>query len=253
GVPGVRSCWCPRPPGLPRLPFAARVRSARRGGTRCLGTSSPRAAIELDEPSFLWRRLVGAPAPGANSVVCLVARWASPPAAPRTSWCSSLPGQRSKRLDERAPATPWTSWCSSLPGICPAPCSVELHYPQFLRHAEDDVLLAAGQFGDVVGAAVAQMLDDLLHQYVGRGCAGGESYGADAFQPLRTNLVGAVDQVGGCAHAVGQFAQAVGVGGVGTANDQYQIAFAGQLLDCVLAVLGGVADVVLARAFDGRK
>src|SRR5690606_39429675 len=64
----------------------------RPGGTRCLGASSPRAAIGLDEPPFLWRRLVGAPAPGANSVVCLVARWASPPAAPRTSWCSSLPG-----------------------------------------------------------------------------------------------------------------------------------------------------------------
>src|SRR5690606_21476505 len=138
------------------------------------------------------------------------------------------------------------------PGICPAPCSVDLHYPQLLGHAEDDVLLAAGQFGDVVGAAVAQTLDDLLHQYVGRGCAGGDAYGADTLQPLRTNLVGAVDQVGGCAHAVGQFAQAVGVGAVGTANDQYQIAFDGQLLDCVLAVLGGVSDVVFSRLFYGR-
>src|SRR5690606_35520715 len=65
----------------------------RPGGTRYLGTSSPRAAIGLDELAPLGRRsLVGAPAPGANSVVCLVARWASPPAAPRTSWCSSFPG-----------------------------------------------------------------------------------------------------------------------------------------------------------------
>src|SRR5690606_39551975 len=111
-----------------------------------------------------------------------------------------------KRLDERALATPRTSWCSSLPGICPAPCSVDLRYPQFLGHAEDDVFFAAGQFGDAVGAAVAQMLDDLLHQYVGRRCAGGDAYGADTLQPLRTDLVGAVDQVGGCAHAVGQFA-----------------------------------------------
>src|SRR5690606_10140722 len=36
--------------------------------------------------------LVGAPAPGANSVARLLARWVSSPAAPRTSWCSSLPG-----------------------------------------------------------------------------------------------------------------------------------------------------------------
>src|SRR5690554_2011510 len=38
------------------------------------------------------RGLVGAPAPGVNSVVRLLARWVSPPAASRTSWCSSLPG-----------------------------------------------------------------------------------------------------------------------------------------------------------------
>src|SRR5690606_18216221 len=36
--------------------------------------------------------LVGAPAPGANSVARLLARWASSPAASRTSWCSSFPG-----------------------------------------------------------------------------------------------------------------------------------------------------------------
>src|SRR5690606_32670827 len=74
-----------------------------------------------------------------------------------------------------------------------------------------------------------------------------------AFQPLRTHLGGAVDQVGSCAHAVAQGARAVGVGAVGAADVQYRSASAGQLLDCVLAVLGGVADVVLARAFDGRE
>src|SRR5690606_29752955 len=122
--------------------------------------------------------------------------------APRTAFHNDSM-REPRRLRGRAGARPSRDM--------PAPCSVDLHYPQFLGHAEDDVLLAAGQFGDVVGAAVAQMLDDLLHQYVGRGCAGGDAYGADTLQPLRTNLVGAVDQVGGCTHAVGQFAQAVGV------------------------------------------
>src|SRR5690606_21451710 len=61
-------------PGVaPARVGVARVRGAP-GGTRCLGTSSPRAAIELDEPTFLWRRLVGAPAPGCEP----------PPAAPES-------------------------------------------------------------------------------------------------------------------------------------------------------------------------
>src|SRR5690554_7352467 len=85
---------------------------------------------------------VGAPAPGANSVARLLARWASPPAAPRTSWCSSLPGGTGlssplpgvivfvgapapgansvARLLARwasSPAALRTSWCSSLPGL----------------------------------------------------------------------------------------------------------------------------------------
>src|SRR5690606_41398800 len=38
------------------------------------------------------RSLVGAPAPSASSVARLLARWVSPPAASRTSWCSSFPG-----------------------------------------------------------------------------------------------------------------------------------------------------------------
>src|SRR5690554_2439937 len=70
------------------------------GGIRCLGTSSPRAAIELDEFAPLGRRsLVGAPAPGANSVARLLARWTNSPAAPRTSWCS--------RSEERRVGKEW--------------------------------------------------------------------------------------------------------------------------------------------------
>src|SRR5690606_5871188 len=54
-------------PGVaPARVGVARVRYTP-GGTRYLGTSSPRAAIGLDEFASLGRRsLVGAPAPGAN-------------------------------------------------------------------------------------------------------------------------------------------------------------------------------------------
>src|SRR3546814_5252913 len=83
----------------------------------------------------------------------------------------------------------------------------------------------------------------------GRG-AGGDADVASAFEPLRIDLVGAVDQVGLHAFALGQLAQAVGVGAVGRADHQYQVALRGELAHRVLAVLGGVADVVVLRALD---
>src|SRR5690606_41443882 len=49
-------------------------------------------SIGLDEPTFLWRRLVGAPAPGANSVARLLARWTGSPAAPIASSSSTVRG-----------------------------------------------------------------------------------------------------------------------------------------------------------------
>src|SRR5690606_13074886 len=85
--------------------------------------------------------VLGPPGRGANSVARQLARWASSPAALRTSWCSSLPGGTGlssplpgvivfvgapapgansvARLLARwvsSPAASRTSWCSSLPG-----------------------------------------------------------------------------------------------------------------------------------------
>src|SRR5690606_6281541 len=70
-VTGVQTC---------ALPIWTSWCSSFPGGT---GLSSPLPGVIV---------FVGAPAPGANSVVRLVARWSSSPAALRTSWCSSLPG-----------------------------------------------------------------------------------------------------------------------------------------------------------------
>ena len=41
--------------------------------------------------------------------------------------------------------------------------SAQLLYPQLLGHAENDVFFPTIQFGDCVGAAVAQVFEDLLH------------------------------------------------------------------------------------------
>ncbi|MNL08466.1 hypothetical protein D3C87_1291890 [compost metagenome] len=66
-------------------------------------------------------------------------------------------------------------------------------------------------------------------------------------------VFGTVDQVRRSSHALGEFTQAIGVGAVRTANHQHHIAFVGQLLDRILTVLRGVADVVLAWTADGRE
>src|SRR5690554_517664 len=84
----LRTSWCSSFPGLHRLGLAWRGCATPRGERRAHGPRSDSMSSPL-----LWRRsLVGAPAPGANSVARQLARGASPPAASRTSWCSSLPG-----------------------------------------------------------------------------------------------------------------------------------------------------------------
>jgi hypothetical protein len=48
----------------------------------------------------------------------------------------------------------------------------------------------------------------------------------------------------------GDFAQAVGIGRIGRADHDDQIAIGGEFFHCILAILRGVADVVLLRAAD---
>ena len=100
---------------------------------------------------------------------------------------------------------------------------------------------------------VAQLFDHLLYQDIRRGCPGGEANGVGFAKPVVLQLAGVVDEVGRFAQSGGQFAYAVGVGAVGRADDQHDIAALGQLLDGVLAVLGGVADVVFFGALDGGE
>ena len=57
----------------------------------------------------------------------------------------------------------------------------------------------------------------------------------------------------GHAGAIGELAQAVRVGAAPGADDQQQVALLEEFLDCVLPVLGGVADVFLARRGERRK
>ncbi len=61
-----------------------------------------------------------------------------------------------------------------------------------------------------------------------------------------------VDQVGAHAHLAGDVHQPVRVRRVLRADHEHQVDLAGELLDGVLPVLRGVADVVLLRPDDGR-
>ena len=72
-------------------------------------------------------------------------------------------------------------------------------------------------------------------------------------QPLTANIGLTVDQIGLAAYALSQFAKPVGIRAIWRANHQNQINLLGQGFDSVLAILGGVANIVFARAFNIRE
>lgn len=122
--------------------------------------------------------------------------------------------------------------------------------PKLFRHGEDDILFPTRDFLGDRATQLLQAFDNVVNQHFRRGSTSSHADDLAAFQPLRVDLAGLVDQVGRGSHPLRQFPQAVGVGAVGGAHYQHQVAVTGELLDGVLAVLGGVADVVLAGAFD---
>ena len=87
-------------------------------------------------------------------------------------------------------------------------------------------------------------LDQAFDQLLGGAGAGGDADRLHPLQPLLLDLGVVVDQVRGGAVFAGDLDQAVGVGGVGRADDQDQVALAGELLDRDLAVGRRVTDVV---------
>jgi hypothetical protein len=91
--------------------------------------------------------------------------------------------------------------------------------------------------------------DNLL----GRGCAGRDPNRLLALQPVSIDLVCLVDQVGRHALVLCQLAQTIGVGTVGRTYHQQDVTLPGQIFYRVLAVLGGIADIVLARPLDRRE
>ncbi len=97
------------------------------------------------------------------------------------------------------------------------------------------------------------MLNDLLHQQLRSRGARRYAHGQFAGEPLRAQVLGPVDQIARHPGTIGELAQPVGVGTAARAHDQEDIALPEELFHSVLAVLGGVADVLAPRRRELRE
>ena len=103
-------------------------------------------------------------------------------------------------------------------------------------------------------SVLLQPFDDLAHEDLGHGRAGGQAHGAGSLEPCLFELVGLVDAVGGAGPGLERdLNEAHGVRGVRRADDDHDVHLGRDVLDGALAVLGGVADVVRRRVDELRE
>src|SRR5688572_255400 len=102
-------------------------------------------------------------------------------------------------------------WKSPAPTLRGEPVSIDLcglsacGYPtQRPWQREHDALFAPLQFLGRRTAPFAQPRDHLLHQFLGRGRAGGDSHGILALEPLALEECCVVDEISRPARALGQ-------------------------------------------------
>src|SRR5690606_10055542 len=124
---------------------------------------------------------------------------------------------------------------------------------QPLGQGERHVFFQARHGAHRHGAQLFQAAHDLLYEHFGRRRARGDADALATDEPRGIDGIGAIDQEGIGTYAFGDFAQAVGVGAIGAAHDQHEIALGRQHLDSVLAVLRGVADIAFLGFDNTRK
>ena len=98
-----------------------------------------------------------------------------------------------------------------------------------------------------------EAVDHCLDQHFGRRGARCHAHARAAFEPLGAQFVGAVHHVAVDAELARQFGQPVAVGTGGAAHDDHHVDLGRHELHGVLAVLRGVADVLLLRFADCRE
>src|ERR1700746_3638421 len=80
----------------------------------------------------------------------------------------------------------------------PFPSALILRGPaQLPRQCEDDLLLAAHDLPRGLGTPAGQLLDDLLHENLRSGGAGGHADDVLAVEPFAVQVRGSIDQVAG--------------------------------------------------------
>ena len=121
------------------------------------------------------------------------------------------------------------------------------------RQGKRHLLLDPVQRPHVARTQQVQAGDDGLCQRLGGGGAGGQADAALARDPFRLELIGRIDHVGRYAQALRELAQAVGVGAVGAAHHDHHLHLGCHELHGILAVLGGIADVLLLGLADQRE
>ena len=99
----------------------------------------------------------------------------------------------------------------------------------------------------------AELFDDVRHEKLRRRRARGDAHARGVRQPLGADVVLVGDQVGRRAHDPGHLHEAVGIRAIGGADHEQDVHLARDGLDGGLAVLRGIADVVLGRADDLRE
>src|ERR687891_678815 len=138
-------------------------------------------------------------------------------------------------------------------GLGADPGPLEIGVADAAGESEGHVLLDHPDLLDLRGPAVAEPGQDPVDQPPRRRGPAGDPDVLRAVQPGLVDLGLVVDQVGGRAHGSGHLDEPVRVRGVVGPDHEQHVRPSGHLLDRVLPVLGGVADVVPGRRLDPRE
>ena len=130
------------------------------------------------------------------------------------------------------------------------------HVPlERLRQRERQRLLGGGHLGHLVEAALGQVVEHLHHQVVGHAGAGGEADGRRALEPLvlRSRGRSRPGTTRGRRRSTATSASRTEFDEFREPDDDHHVALRRDLLDHVLPVGGGVADVVARRRLQQRQ
>ena len=126
--------------------------------------------------------------------------------------------------------------------------------PQRPRQRKEHVLVGGRDGLDAHRIALGEGRDDLLHQNLRRRGTGGDADAGDRAKHRPIDFLRAFDQRRArAAGALGNFSQALRVGGIRRADHQHGVHQWRDLLDHFLPVGGGVTNVLFMRSVNTRK